>query len=80
MAPYAGTVVVPIEPYSDGDASQRPTRSDYTLQDPPTIYLEKLAESWMKERGEYHKGKMRSPLILLRCDGSTRIQKPWLSA
>ncbi|KAF4302545.1 Transcription-silencing protein Clr2 [Botryosphaeria dothidea] len=56
MAPYAGTVVVPIEPYSDGDASQRPTRSDYTLQDPPTIYLEKLAESWMKERGEYHKG------------------------
>ncbi|KAF4307376.1 transcription-silencing protein clr2 [Botryosphaeria dothidea] len=59
MAPYAGTVVVPIEPYSDGDASQRPTRSDYTLQDPPTIYLEKLAESWMKERGEYHKALPR---------------------
>ncbi|KAH7065295.1 hypothetical protein B0J12DRAFT_639771 [Macrophomina phaseolina] len=56
MAPYAGTVVVPIEPYSDGDPQHRPNRSDYALQDPPTIYLEKLAESWMKERGEYQKG------------------------
>lgn len=55
--PYAGTVVVPIEPYSDGDPTHCPTRAEYRLQDPPAIYLEKLAESWMKERGEFHKGK-----------------------
>ncbi|KAF9635892.1 Transcription-silencing protein Clr2 [Lasiodiplodia theobromae] len=56
VPPYAGTVVVPIEPYSDGDPTHCPTRAEYRLQDPPAIYLEKLAESWMKERGEFHKG------------------------
>lgn len=81
MAPYAGTVVVPIEPYSDGDPQHRPNRSDYALQDPPTIYLEKLAESWMKERGEYQKGKMSTasfflPSALPGCAVAVRGQRP----
>ncbi|KAL0264576.1 hypothetical protein SLS55_000526 [Diplodia seriata] len=54
--PFAGAIVVPIEPYSDGDPTHCPSRAEFRLQDPPSIYLEKLAESWMKERGEYHKG------------------------
>ncbi|OJD35831.1 transcription-silencing protein clr2 [Diplodia corticola] len=54
--PLAGAIVVPIEPYSDGDPTHCPNRAEFRLQDPPSIYLEKLAESWMKERGEFHKG------------------------
>lgn len=59
MAPYAGHVVVPIGDmaHSDGNPIFTPKRAEYQLQNPPTIYLEKLAESWMKERGEYIKGE-----------------------
>ncbi|OCL09808.1 hypothetical protein AOQ84DRAFT_375512 [Glonium stellatum] len=48
----AGTVVVPIRPGSDGDATHQPDRSTHTLVDPPTLYLEKIASLWMESRGE----------------------------
>ena len=54
----AGTVVVPIQPGSDGDATHRPDRSTHTLVDPPTLYLEKIASLWMESRGEVLPGKL----------------------
>ena len=54
----AGTVVVPIRPGSDGDATHRPDRSTHTLVDPPTLYLEKIASLWMESRGEALPGKL----------------------
>ena len=53
----AGTVVVPIRPGSDGDATHRPDHSTHTLVDPPTLYLEKIASLWMESRGEALPGK-----------------------
>jgi hypothetical protein len=53
----AGTVVVPIRPGSDGDATHQPDHSTHTLVDPPTLYLEKIASLWMESRGEALPGK-----------------------
>ncbi|KAF1812360.1 hypothetical protein P152DRAFT_458735 [Eremomyces bilateralis CBS 781.70] len=45
-------VTVPIAPVSDADASHRPADPRYRLIDPPTQYLDKLAQQWMVARGE----------------------------
>ncbi|KAF2435955.1 hypothetical protein EJ08DRAFT_645623 [Tothia fuscella] len=44
---------------SDGDATHRPTESRYRKIDPPTLYLEKLATGWMKERGDQQRSGIR---------------------
>jgi hypothetical protein len=48
----AKPVVVRIRSISDGDATHRPTNPKYVPVDPPTIYLEKVAQLWMKDRGD----------------------------
>ncbi|OCK75072.1 hypothetical protein K432DRAFT_409333 [Lepidopterella palustris CBS 459.81] len=50
------TVIVPIRPGSDGDATHRPDSSTYTLVDPPMQYLEKIGQLWMESRNEAHPG------------------------
>ena len=50
------TITVPLKPGSDADATHRPGDGGYTLVDPPTLYLEKLAQQWMKARGEPRPG------------------------
>jgi hypothetical protein len=52
----AGQVIVPLKPGSDADATHRPVGTAYALVDPPTLYLEKLAQQWMKARGESRPG------------------------
>lgn len=70
----AGTVVVPIRPGSDGDATHQPDHSTHTLVDPPTLYLEKIASLWMESRGEALPG-VRYMLDKLPA-GYTLYQKP----
>ncbi|KAF2197330.1 hypothetical protein GQ43DRAFT_475547 [Delitschia confertaspora ATCC 74209] len=50
----AGTVIVPLWPGSDGDATHRPTPTvpPYSKVDPPTLYLEKIGMMWMEKRRE----------------------------
>lgn len=53
----ARQVVVPLKPGSDGDYTHRPSdHSKYTVMDPPTLYLEKVAMQWMQDRGEARPG------------------------
>jgi hypothetical protein len=47
-----GQVVVPLRPGSDGDATHRPKDQVYIQVVPPTLYLEKLGQQWMKARGD----------------------------
>ncbi|OAL54023.1 hypothetical protein IQ07DRAFT_584608 [Pyrenochaeta sp. DS3sAY3a] len=50
-------VVVPLRPGSDGDATHVPKQgTKYSEVDPPTLYLEKLAQLWMDARGEARPG------------------------
>ena len=49
------TEIVPIGPYSDGDATHRPA-SPWTAAN-PTIYFEKLASKWMESRQAARLGK-----------------------
>ncbi|CAI6268078.1 unnamed protein product [Periconia digitata] len=49
-------IVVPLRPFSDGDPSHKPTNPAMKQVDPPTIYLEKLADEWMKTRDEAKPG------------------------
>lgn len=48
--------IVPIHPFSDGDPSHVP-KAEWTLVNPPTIYLEKLATSWIENQGLLKPGK-----------------------
>ena len=43
--------IVRINDVSDGDSKHRPSDA-WTVVDPPTIYLEKLASQWLEARGE----------------------------
>ncbi|KAH6642944.1 hypothetical protein C7974DRAFT_113002 [Boeremia exigua] len=45
-------VVVRLRPGSDGDATHIPKSGSHEQLDPPTLYLEKLAQQWMQIRGE----------------------------
>ncbi|KAF2681029.1 hypothetical protein K458DRAFT_433906 [Lentithecium fluviatile CBS 122367] len=49
-------VIVPLKGGSDADANHRPVGPTYTQVDPPTLYLEKLGQQWMKARGEARPG------------------------
>ncbi|KAI9705912.1 MAG: hypothetical protein M1836_005318 [Candelina mexicana] len=49
-------ITVPVDGYSDGDASHRPAGDQYNMIT-PDIYLEKLARQWMDDRGEAEPGK-----------------------
>jgi hypothetical protein len=51
-----GQIKVPLKPGSDADATHRPVGTTYVLVDPPTLYLEKLAQQWMQARGETRPG------------------------
>jgi hypothetical protein len=52
-----GRVVVRLRPgCSDGDALHVPRQGQYTQLNPPTLYLEKLAQQWMENRGEAQPG------------------------
>ncbi|KAJ4375486.1 hypothetical protein N0V86_007017 [Didymella sp. IMI 355093] len=45
-------VVVRLRPGTDGDASHTPKSGTHVELNPPTLYLEKIADQWMKARGE----------------------------
>jgi hypothetical protein len=45
-------VVVRLRPGSDGDATHVPTPGTLSQVNPPTLYLEKIADQWMQARGE----------------------------
>ena len=45
-----------LRPGSDGDATHVPRPGLYTQLDPPTLYLEKIGDQWMKARGEAQPG------------------------
>jgi hypothetical protein len=70
-----GRTVVPIRPgCSDGDALHVPKQGQYTQVDPPTLYLEKIAQQWMQRRGE---ARPDSKYILDRLpNGYTMWQRP----
>ncbi|KAI9806478.1 MAG: hypothetical protein M1833_003665 [Piccolia ochrophora] len=53
----ATLTTVPINPHSDGDASKWPAASSTFSAIHPEIYLIKLADMWMQDRGEAEKGK-----------------------
>lgn len=67
-------VVVPLRPGSDGDATHRPVGASFSQVDPPTLYLEKLADQWMKRRGEARPGV--SYILERLPDGYALFQKP----
>ncbi|KAF2112163.1 hypothetical protein BDV96DRAFT_602611 [Lophiotrema nucula] len=52
----AGTVVVPLRPGSDGDASHSPPNPNFSQINPPTLYLDKIGTMWMQRRGEARPG------------------------
>jgi hypothetical protein len=54
MAP--NRVVVRLRPGSDGDATHVPKQGHYTQINPPTLYLEKIADQWMAAKGEGRPG------------------------
>ena len=49
MAPIK---IVPINDHSDGDPSNRPSNPEWTIINPPTLYLEKLAKGWLEAQGQ----------------------------
>lgn len=49
-------VTVPINGYSDGDASAHPPADGKFSVDPNPLYREKLAKQWMDSRGEAQRG------------------------
>ncbi|KAI9837062.1 MAG: hypothetical protein M1819_000711 [Sarea resinae] len=52
--------VVPVGPYSDGDATHRPAaNSNYSLCD-PQLYLDKLGQRWMEEQNAADPGVLYS--------------------
>ncbi|KAF2820537.1 hypothetical protein CC86DRAFT_304549 [Ophiobolus disseminans] len=52
-----GRRVVPLRPgCSDGDALHVPKQGQYTQVVPPTLYLEKVGQQWMTNRGEAQAG------------------------
>ncbi|KZF22048.1 hypothetical protein L228DRAFT_283239 [Xylona heveae TC161] len=55
-SPPGSSVVVPINGYSDGDATHRPKVPPFNIIQ-ATIYLEKLAKQWMEDRGEARPGE-----------------------
>ena len=52
-----GVQIVPINTFSDGDPSHVPKTAVYWKEDPPNLYLEKIAILWMQHRGESIAGK-----------------------
>lgn len=51
-----GAVQVRIPPQSDGNAAHVPKTSQFTIVDPPILYLEKLATLWMEKQGQAKPG------------------------
>ena len=49
-------VTVRLRPGSDGDATHVPRSGLYTQLNPPTLYLDKIGDQWMKARGEAQPG------------------------
>ncbi|KAH8728452.1 hypothetical protein GQ44DRAFT_724447 [Phaeosphaeriaceae sp. PMI808] len=49
-------LLIPLRPGSDGDASHVPSPGTKTQVNPPTLYLEKVGQRWMEERGEARPG------------------------
>ncbi|KAF1966626.1 hypothetical protein BU23DRAFT_485988 [Bimuria novae-zelandiae CBS 107.79] len=50
-------VAVPLRSRSDGDFTHRPSENSlYTIIDPPTLYLERVGQQWMQDRGEAKPG------------------------
>lgn len=49
-------IVVRLQPASDGDATHTPKLGSHEQLDPPTLYLEKLGDQWMRTRGEAQPG------------------------
>ncbi|KAF2627585.1 hypothetical protein BU25DRAFT_50603 [Macroventuria anomochaeta] len=49
-------VVVRLRPGTDGNASHVPKPGTHTQLNPPTLYLEKIGDQWMKARGEAQPG------------------------
>ena len=57
--------ILPISTASDGDASLRPD-SEWTIVDPPTIYLDKIGQQWAEHSGQARPGKcIRVPHVPL---------------
>lgn len=50
-------VVVRLTATSDGDPTHAPSDPERKEVDPPTIYLEKVADQWMKNRGQFRKNE-----------------------
>jgi len=49
----ADRVIVPIPHVSDADPTHRPSLpSTFVEVDPPTLYLEKIGQMWMRDKGE----------------------------
>ncbi|KAF2458163.1 hypothetical protein BDY21DRAFT_214352 [Lineolata rhizophorae] len=79
----AQPVIIPLpSSFSDGDPNHQPGKHGTYLVDPPTIYLEKLADWWMRHRGQkaenvrYRFDRLPSGY---RCFGKARLQNPKLS-
>lgn len=70
-----GTRIVPVNDYSDGDATHRPTNPEWVPVLPPTIYLEKLAVGWLSYRGENINRSIKYRLDHLP-DGYMLFEKP----
>ena len=49
-------IVVRLRPGSDGDATHIPSAGNHTQVDPPALYLEKIGQQWMINRGEARPG------------------------
>jgi hypothetical protein len=49
-------VVVRLRPGSDADPTHVPKQDHYTQINPPTIYLEKIADQWMASQGQARAG------------------------
>ncbi|CAO2657886.1 Nn.00g071460.m01.CDS01 [Neocucurbitaria sp. VM-36] len=49
-------IVVRLRPGSDGDATHSPPAGNHTRVDPPVLYLEKIGQQWMQNRGEARPG------------------------
>ncbi|KAJ4988876.1 hypothetical protein SVAN01_05683 [Stagonosporopsis vannaccii] len=49
-------IVVRLRPGTDGDPTHTPKSGSHEQLQPPTLYLEKLGDQWMKSRGEAQPG------------------------
>jgi hypothetical protein len=49
-------VIVRLRPGSDADPTHVPKQRHYTQVNPPTLYLEKIADQWMAAKGETRPG------------------------